>query len=239
MLVAEGKLEEADGCLPAGRRPWRPGRAGDAARPDRGSPGRARPDRPGVAPGRLGARPDVLDRVAWRRCAASRPRRSKPACAAWSGARSSSSTPIRARRSEASSASPRRSSAKSPTRPSPERDRRARHLAAARYFEALGRRRDGGRPGHPLPRCLSRVTRGRRRRARGGPGPDRAARGGRASDRARLARSGDRLPRAGVDSDLGPCRRGRAPRSRRCGRGGCGTLRRGRDRSSAGGRDRT
>ena len=62
------------------------------------------------------------------------------------------STRIRARRSAASTASSRRWSARSPTQTLAKRDRRAKHLAAARYFESLGDEELAGVAGHPVPR---------------------------------------------------------------------------------------
>ena len=72
-----------------------------------------------------------------------------------------------------------------------------RHLAAARYFEALGDDELAGVLATPLPRGLSRGTRGPRGRGGRGPGPSRAARRCRASGRPPLARSCPGISRAG------------------------------------------
>ena len=66
-------------------------------------------------------------------------------------------------RSAASTPSSRRSSARSPTTRSPERDRKIRHLAAARYFEALGSDElAGALAGHYLAAYAQRRRRARR-----------------------------------------------------------------------------
>ena len=59
MLVAQGSLEVAGRCLPAGRRPRRPGRPRHAALAHRGAPRCARPGRSRHAPGGGGAGPLV------------------------------------------------------------------------------------------------------------------------------------------------------------------------------------
>ena len=166
MLVADGRLE------PDGRR--RIGRSATsatlavpetltaliAARLDAPRP----TDRALVA-GRGGPGPELHAR----RTGRGRRRRPRPtssrACAAWSGASCSSSTPTRGRPSAASTASSRRSSARSPTTRWPSATARTRHLAAARYFEALGDRRARRRAGGPLPR-------GATQRRRDGPEAD-------------------------------------------------------------------
>ena len=77
------------------------------------------------------------------------------------------------------------------------KDRRTRHLAAARYFESLDEHELAGALGDALPRRLP----GRRGRSRGGgagrPGPHRPARRRRSRQGPRLARPGHRVPRVG------------------------------------------
>ncbi len=124
----------------------------------RGPPRRARPGRPVAAPGRRRPRPEL---------------HARPALAAVTGLdqaelepRAADARPPRAAhrrdrsalaRSAASTRSSRRSSARSPTTRSRRRTGRARHLAAARYFEALGEDELAGRARGTLPRRLSRT----------------------------------------------------------------------------------
>ena len=72
------------------------------------------------------------------------------------------------------------------------RDRKARHLAAARFFESSGSRRARRRPRRPLPRRPRERARGPRGRRARRPGADRPAGRGRARGRPRLARPGGR-----------------------------------------------
>ena len=78
MLVAQGSLEAADGCLPAGRQPRRPRRPGDTALADRGPPRRPRPGRSSAPSGGLGARSRVHGGRSRRRCRPGRRRRGAP-----------------------------------------------------------------------------------------------------------------------------------------------------------------
>ena len=91
------------------------------------------------------------------------------------------------------------------------RDRRARHLAAARYFESLGDDELAERPRHPLPRCVPRLGPGRGSGRGRRPGPHRAPRRGRASRGAPFAGAGAGVPGAGAGGDPRP-----APSARRC-----------------------
>ena len=138
MLVADGRLAEVDGAVRAGRRARRAGRARDAPGADRGSPRWPRP-RP---TGRSSRTPPSSARASH-----------SPALAAVRAAK-------RRRSSDGSATSVRRELLIQDVDPrSPERgqyafvqalirevaystlanrDRRARHLAAARYFESLG-----------------------------------------------------------------------------------------------------
>ena len=89
------------------------------------------------------------------------------------------------------------------------RDRRARHLAAARYFEALGDEElAGALATHYLDayRAVRRRTGGRRGRR---PGADRPPRGRRTRRGAPLAGAGVDLPRAGARRVARPGRSGR------------------------------
>ena len=118
-----------------------------------------------------------------------------------SSGRSWPSTTTRPHRSAASTSSSRGSSARSPTRRWPKRERRTRHLAAARYFESLeGEDLAGVLASHYLDAHAGHAG-GRRGGRAGDPGQDRAARRGRAGDRARLGRPGARLPRTGAVGD--------------------------------------
>ena len=74
------------------------------------------------------------------------------------------------------------------------RDRRARHLAAARHFEAIGDEElAGALAAHYLP--AYQAARRARRRTRSRPGADRAAGGGGRGPRARARGPGGRVPR--------------------------------------------
>ncbi len=174
---------------------WRPTTAPSSPTPPcwgRASPWRAR--------GRLGSR---RRRSSSRACGARPPRAPGP--------RDGPPQP----RSGASTRSSRRSSARSPTTRSRSRDRKRRHLAAARFFESLGHRRARGRPGRPLPRRPRQRQRGSRGRRPRRPGPDRP-RGGRGAGRGpRLPRPGPHLPPAGPHRHDRPGRGGRAPRAGR------------------------
>ena len=114
------------------------------------------------------------------------------------------------------------------------RDRKVRHLAAARFFEALGSDElAGALAGHYLAahQNAARRTRGR---GAGGAGPDRPARGGPAGPRPRRPGAGRDVPRPGACRDHGRGRDRRAPRGgRRGGRRG-GPQRRGRGPATAG-----
>ena len=148
-----------------------------------------------AASGRGGARQDVHDRRLWPRLAW-RETRSSSRCLSHSSARRCwACRPIRARPSTASTASSRISCATSPTRRSPKRERRSRHLAAAEYLERRVRGRRGrGRRGAsppttspPTRRSPTPTTRPRseaRRRAM-------LVRAGRARRVARRGRRGD------------------------------------------------
>ena len=97
-------------------------------------------------------------------------------------------------------------------------DRKTRHLAAARYFEALGSDElAGALAGHYL---AAHANSARRPGARGPrrPGPDRPPRGGRSGGLARRPRAGPPVLRAGADGRVRPGRRGDPPRARRRGR---------------------
>ena len=189
-----GSLLEG-GVYRAGRRLERAGRARDADRADLRPPRRARRGRPSAGRGRGGPGPELhAGRLA-----------------AVSGSRRSALEPrLRAlvrRELLVQQVDPR-----SPERGQyafvqalirevayntlAKRDRKVRHLAAARYFEIARDRRAGRRAGRPLPRrprLRRRRTRGRRP---GGPGAGGAARSGRARGVTGLPRAGDRLPRA-------------------------------------------
>ena len=138
MLVAERRLELRDGVVRPRRRPDDARHPGDADRADRGAPRRARPRRPEPAPRRRGARPELH---------AGRPRRGL-------GRRRVGARAAAAVARPAGASSPRPPDPRSPERGQyafvqalirevayntlARRDRRDRHLAAARYFEALG-----------------------------------------------------------------------------------------------------
>ena len=139
MLVADGRLVERGRRLRAARRPDDAGRAGDADRAHRVAPRCARRRRTGassmtprcsVRASRCGRAAAVAGRRGGRpRADACQPRPARAARSArWT----------RARRSAASTPSSRRSSARWPTTRSSKKDRKKRHLAAARYFESLG-----------------------------------------------------------------------------------------------------
>ena len=137
MLINDGRLELAEGTLPPGRRPRPPRRARVAPCPDRGPPGRAGPERTQPAPGRLSASGSSSAPTHWRR---SRDRGSDV---------ERHLRHLAQRELIVLDTDPR-----SPERGQyrfvqglikevaygtlAKRDRRARHLAAARHFEALG-----------------------------------------------------------------------------------------------------
>ena len=77
------------------------------------------------------------------------------------------------------------------------RDRKTRHLAAARFFESLETDEiAGGLAGHYLAAHAERIG-GTGGRCAGGAGPDRPAGGRRTRDRAGIARSGGHIPARG------------------------------------------
>jgi hypothetical protein len=91
------------------------------------------------------------------------------------------------------------------------RDRKSRHLAAARFFEALGSDElAGALAGHYLA-AQANASRGSRGGRTGGPGPDRPASCRRAGDQPRFARPGRHLPGPGPGRDPGRGRARRAP----------------------------
>ena len=122
------------------------------------------------------------------------------------------------------------------------RDRKSRHLAAARYFETLVRPGARGRARHPLPRCLPERDRGTRGGRARGAGADRPPGGRRAGGRpGRPGTGAGLLPGRARGDDRGGGSR-RPARARRPG-GLCGGLPRGGraapgrgDRASSGGR---
>ena len=123
------------------------------------------------------------------------------------------------------------------------RDRKVRHLAAARFFETLETDElAGALAGHYLA-AHGYASRGPRGRRAGGPGAGRVARRGRAGGRARFPRAGDRVPRARPGGQPGGGRPRRPPRAgarvgdagpvRRRWRNATGSARSRRDASSA------
>ena len=138
MLVAEGRLVlEGDVYVPRGDLTAL-AVPGDPDRPHRQPPRRPRPGRPRPRPGRGCPGPELHPgRAGGDRRAPAR-RRSSRGCGPSCGARSwpPRTTPLS--RSEASTPSSRRSSARSPTARWRKADRKAKHLAAARFFESLG-----------------------------------------------------------------------------------------------------
>ena len=135
-LLADGRIERDGDALRAGRRPVEHHRARLAALAHRLAPGRARAGGPHAPPGRVGPRPGLLRRYARRRdrrrpttwsracatsCAASCSSRGRSALA---GARPVSVRPVAHPRGR--------------LRHAGRRDRRARHLAAARHYEGIG-----------------------------------------------------------------------------------------------------
>ena len=112
---------------------------GHAARADRGAPRRARRRGPRAASRTPPCSASRSPPTPWPRSTASRGGgRSSRGSRASSAASCCASSSTRARPSAASTPSSRRSSARSRTRRCALRDRRARHLAAARYFEGIG-----------------------------------------------------------------------------------------------------
>ena len=90
------------------------------------------------------------------------------------------------------------------------RERRAKHVAAARYFEQLGRRGTCGRPGQSLSRGLRGSARGGGGRRGGRTGTSRPSRRGRAGRASPLPRTGSGVPGEGPRGDFrraGPNRR--------------------------------
>ena len=96
-------------------------------------------------------------------------------------------------------------------------ERKVRHLAAARWFEALGRRRAGRRPRRPLRRGAPQQPRGAGGGRAGHPGPPDPARSRRAGRGVGLSCPGARVPGAGTRARRRPSRARRPPGAHRGG----------------------
>ena len=194
----------ADGDDRLSRRP------GDAAGADRRPPGRVAAGRASPAAGRFGARQDVHEAGARSRCPASARTSSISCSAPWCARRSSASRPIRGRRSTASTASSRTSSATWPTRRCPRRSAARGTWPRPRISSPRSRRRRrSSRCSPPItstpttpPRTWRMPARSRSGRGRCSSGPGigqprwrRRARHNATSSRPRSSRD-DQLPRA-------------------------------------------